>query len=128
MHSAISIYDTTDFSLANQVLLGKDMMLDHIELDQTTKTYYILGFLRDNDGIYDYGFVANFDDNQVKNVITITDNEYDFYHWYKHLEIRGFTQETYDWSELVDCELDKLKTMNHTIAKLHAYYTKRAAE
>ena len=103
-------------------------MLYHIEFDQTTKTYYILGFLRDNDGIYDHGFVAKFEDNQAKNIIAITDNEYDFYHWYKHLEIRGFTQKTYDWSKLLDFELDKLKTMNHTIAKLHASYSKKAAE
>ena len=128
LHSAISIYDTTDFSLANQVLLGEDMVLDHIEFDETTKTYYVLGFIRDRDGIYDYGFVAKFEDNQTKNIIAITDNEYDFYQSYKHLEIRGFTQKTHDWSELVDCELDKLKTMNHTIAKLHTYYTKSAAE
>ena len=60
LHSAISIYDTTDFSLSNQILLGEDMMLDHIEFDKATNTYYVLGFMRDANRVYDYEFVAEF--------------------------------------------------------------------
>ena len=36
----ISVYDTTDFSLINQVLFGEDMMLDYIEFDKTTNTNF----------------------------------------------------------------------------------------
>ena len=68
LHSAISIYDTTDFSLSNQILLGEDMMLDHIEFDKETNKYYVLGFVRNADLIIEHGFVAEFEDNQIKNI------------------------------------------------------------
>ena len=126
--SAISIYDTNDFSLVRQVLINEDMSLNHIEFDPDTNTYYVLGFLRDADRIYDYGFVAKFEDDRVKNIIAITDKEYDVYDCYKLLQIRGFTQETYKHLELHDCEIDKLQIMNHTLAKLHAHYRKISAE
>ena len=123
LHSAISIYDTTDFSLSNQILLGEDMMLDHIEFDKATNTYYVLGFMRDANRVYDYGFVAEFKDNQIKNITAISDDDRDFYRSYKHLEIMGFSEKAYEWSYM-DCELDKLKSMNHTLANLYKHYNK----
>lgn len=123
LHSAISVYDTTDFSLAKQVLLGEDMMLTHIEFDRVTNSYYVLGFMRDNNLVFEHGFVAKFEDNKIKNITAISENEYEFYHWYKHLEIMGFTEKAYEWSYM-DCELDKLKSINHTLANLYKYYNK----
>lgn len=123
LHSAISVYDTTDFSLSNQILLGEDMMLDHIEFDKATNKYYILGFMRDANRVIDHGFVAEFENNQIKNITAISEKEYDFYRSYKHLEIMGFSEKAYEWSYM-DCELDKLKTMNNTLAKLYRHYNK----
>ena len=123
LHSAISVYDTSDFSLMNQILLGKDRMLDHIEFDTATNKYYVLGFIRDADGVIDHGFVAEFEDNQIKNITAISENEYDFYRSYKHLEIMGFSEKAYEWSYM-DCELDKLKSMNYTLANLYKHYNK----
>ena len=123
LHSAISVYNTFDFSLANQILLGEDMMLDHIEFDKETNKYYVLGFMRNADLIIEHGFVAEFEDNQIKNITAISKNEYDFYCSYKHLEIMGFSEKAYQWSYM-DCELDKLKSMNHTLANLYKHYNK----
>ena len=123
LHSAISVYDTTDFSLANQVLLSEDIMLDHIEFDKTTNTYYVLGFMRDANLVIAHGFVAKFEDNQIKNITAISENEYDFYCSYKHLEIMGFSEKAYEWSYM-DYEFDKLKSMNHTLANLYKHYNK----
>ena len=123
LHSAISVYNTFDFSLANQILLGEDMMLDHIEFDKATNKYYVLGFVRDSNRVINHGFVAEFEDNQIKNITAISKNEYDFYRSYKHLEIMGFSKKAYQWSYM-DCELDKLKSMNHTLANLYKNYKK----
>ncbi len=123
LHSAISVYNTTDFSLANQILLGEDMMLDQIEFDEATRSYYVLGFMRNNNGVLDYGFVAKFEDNQIKDITAISGNEYKFYYWYKHLKIMGFTEKAYEWS-YIDCEFEKIKSMNHTLANLYKYYHK----
>jgi hypothetical protein len=123
LHSAISVYNTTDFSLANQVLLGENMMLDHIEFDTATNSYYVLGFIRGDNRVMAYGFVAKFEDNQINHITAISENEYDFYRSYKHLEIMGFSEKAYQWS-YIDCELDKLKTTSHTLANLYMHYNK----
>ncbi len=123
LHSAISVYDTTDFSLVNQVLLSEDIMLDHIEFDPVTNTYYVLGFVRDATSVIDHGFVAKFEDNQIKIITAISENEYDFYRSYKHLEILGFSEKAYEWSFMY-YELDKLKSMNYTLANLYMHYNK----
>ena len=123
LHSAISVYDTSDFSLMNQILLGEDMMLNYIEFDKATNKYYVLGFMRNADGVIVHGFVAEFEDNQIKNITTISENEYDFYSSYKDLEIMGFSEKAYEWSYM-DCKLDKLKSMNLTLANLYKHYNK----
>ena len=123
LHSAISVYDTTDFSLANQVLLGEYIMLDYIEYDETTNTYFVLGFVRGSNLVIKHGFVAKFEDEQIKNITPLSNNEYDFYKNYKRLQLHGFTEKTYDWSDF-ECELDKLKSVNYTLAKLYMHYNK----
>lgn len=121
LHSAISIYNTSDFSLANQIFIDKDMMLDDIEYDKTTNSYYVLGFVRGIDCVIKYGFVAKFENDQILNITVLTKNEYEFYSSYKKLEKFGFTEKKYDWTNL-NCALDKLKSMNHTLAKLYLHY------
>ena len=121
LHSAISVYDTTDFSLSNQILLGEDMMLDHIEFDRVTNSYYVLGFMRDENHVITHGVVAEFENAKIKNITAISKNEYDFYCSYKSLEIKGFSEKSYEWAYM-DCELDKLKSMNHTLADLYRRY------
>ncbi len=122
LHSAISIYNTSDFSLVNQLLIGEDMVLNCIEYDKTTSSYYVLGFVRGYDRVIDHGFVGKFENGQIKNVTAISKNEYEFYRSYKSLEKFGFTEKKYDCTH-IDCELEKLKAMNHTLAKLYAYKT-----
>lgn len=123
LHSAISIYDTTDFSLANQILLGEDMMLDHIEFDEKTNAYYLLGFMRNANRVIDCGFVAKYEDGKIKNITAISKNEYDFYRRYKSLQLYGFTETAYEWS-YIDCELDNLKAVHYALADLYIRYNK----
>lgn len=118
LHTAISVYDTLDFSLSNQILLGEDMVLSHIEFDKTANKYYVLGFLRNAKRVIDHGFVAEFEDDQITNITAISKSEYKFYHSYKDLEIMGFSEKAYEWS-YIDCELDKLRSMNISLADLY---------
>lgn len=115
LHSAISVYDTSDFSLVDQVSLGDDVMLNHIEYDKAANTYYVLGFKRNVN--HNICFVAEFVESQIKNLTAISENEYFFSCSYKHLEIMGFTEKAYQWVYM-DCKLDKLKSMNYTLADL----------
>jgi len=123
LHSAISIYNTFDFSLVKQILFGEDMMLDHIEFDNTTNTYYVLGFMRDADGVFNYGFIARFEENEIKDITPISEKEYDFYISYKHLKIMGFSEKAFERS-CMDCKLDELKINNYSLKKLYLHYNK----
>ena len=123
LHSAISIYNTADFSLIKQIYLGEDMMIDHIEFDNITNTYYVLGFMRDADKVIDYGFIARFEENEIRDIISISENEYDFYRSYKHLEIMGFSEKAFEWSYM-NCKLDELKSKNYSLKDLYLHYKK----
>lgn len=123
LHSAISIYDTTDFSRVNQITIGEDMMLRSIEYDEETNAYYVLGFMRGADRVITHGFVAVFEDNQIKNIVAVPENEYDFYVPYMSLKLMGFTEKAYKWS-FMDCGLEDLKSMNYTLASLYKHYIK----
>lgn len=120
LHFAISVYDTNDFSRRSQLLLGEDMMLDHIELDIVSAEYFVLGFMHGENG---YNFVANFKENSIANIVKIPEKEYEFCRDYKYLEMMGFTEKAYAWSYM-DCALEKLKCMNLSLAKVHSYYKK----
>ena len=123
LHSAISIYNTLDFSIFHQISLDEKMALSYIEFDSNTNSYYVLGFLRASDHVFRHGFVAKFEDYQVKNITPISEREYEFYLDYKYSEMKGFASKRAILS-LVGCDYDKLKSMNHTLAKLFSYYNK----
>lgn len=120
LRSAISIYRTADLSLNERILLSEDMMLDHIEYDDMTSAYYVLGFVRGTDRVFRHGFVAKFDRPHIQSITAVSENEFDFYRSYKSLERFGFTEKQYAWTP-IDCELERLRSFRHTLAKLYAY-------
>ena len=115
VHSAVSVYNTEDFSRVSQLLLEDRVMLNHIEFDYNTNEYYVLGV---DHGDVIHGLVAKYKDNSVVDKIEIAESEYDFYRSYMALKMSGFTEKTYEWSYMDD-ELDELKSMNLTLAKLY---------
>ncbi len=119
LHSAIYIYSTSDFSLINQIVICDKIMLCHIEFDENTKSYYVLGFVRGDDMVIQNGFIANFENQQINNVLHLSKEEYDFFRSYKSLEMCGFTEKKYQWTH-IDHDLRELRAMNLTLAKLHA--------
>ena len=74
LHSAISVYDTWDFSLVSRHMLPEDESVDCIECSDSE--YYVLGCFRlEYDVEY---FVAKFKDFSVADKVKITSREYDF--------------------------------------------------
>ena len=121
LHSAISVYDTADFSRQSQMLLDESMMISQIEA--VDGKYYVLGFLRDTDLVISNCFVGRFADNEIKDIVSISYQERNFYREFLDLKIMGFTEKAYEWSHFV-VGLDKLKTAEHSLAKLWKYYSK----
>lgn len=119
LHSAIYVYNTSDFSLTNRINIDDKMMVHHIEFDKNTNSYYVLGFVRGDDGVLQNGFVAKFENQQINNMFLLSEDEFDFFRSYKSLEMHGFTEKKHRWT-YIDYELQDLKSMNHTLAKLYA--------
>lgn len=112
LHSAISIYNTEDFSLISRLTLGDDMMIHHIQ--QVKGEYFVLGFDRGHDLILNSFFVAKFSENAISEKMKITENEYEFY--WMHL-----------WQTLFGSMLDDGQTVKkvHTLEKLWTFYKRK---
>lgn len=122
LRSAISVYDTKDFSLIRQPFLEEDSMIRHIEFDESTSKYYVLGFMRGIEGVFHHGFVAEFEEFEIKHIVTISTQDYNFYLSYKNLEQTGFTEKAYAWSYMKS-GLEDLKAAKYSLGKLYTQYT-----
>ena len=122
LHSAISVYDTNNFTRVSQLLLGDKVTASHIEL--TDDEYYVLGFMRGNDGVLSDCYVGKFANNEIKDVKIISEREHEFYRDYLDLKLMGFTEKAYEWSHF-EISLDKLRSAGHSLAKLWKYYNEK---
>ncbi|MBE6572666.1 MAG: hypothetical protein E7656_10500 [Ruminococcaceae bacterium] len=97
----LTIYDATDFSVEKVLFEEKtDMFLENIEFDEHTGNCYILGFFRNNDGVFDYAFVGRYEDAEIKNIKKINEDTFDYLLWYKRWELSGFTEKNLEYSPL----------------------------
>lgn len=126
LHSAVSVYDTTDFSLVHRLHGGDGMMFSEIEYDRATDSYYVLGAVRGEDMICTRGFVAKYEDGQLRNLTEISMNEKTFYRSYLSLKRSGFAEKSFAWSYL-RVSLDEAKSLDHSLAKIYAYYNGTSA-
>lgn len=122
LHSAISVYDTADFSRKSQLLLGDRMMVSHIEL--VDGEYYVLGFMRRDDLVLSDCYVGKFANNEIKDVQIISEREHKFYNNYLDLKLMGFTEKAYEWGRF-EISLDKLRSAGLSLAKLWDYYNNK---
>ena len=119
LHSAISIYDTSDFTKISQLLLGDKMTVSHVEF--VYGEYQVLGFMRGDDGVLFDCYVGKFVNNEINDIQIISEQEHDFYCDYLNLKLMGFTEKAYEWRHF-EVSLDKLRNANHSLAKLWDYY------
>lgn len=118
MKTALSVYDTSDFSLKKRILdEDSSRVLTGIEYDIETDTVFLLGFFRNNDGIASDFFVGKLYDDELDDLMSISSNEHEFYENYLRLKMSGFSEKAYQWSPF-DMELEKLKSKNHSLSKL----------
>ena len=121
LHSAISIYNAKDFSRVSQLLLDENMMVSHIELGDGE--YYVLGFMRGTDRVMTKRFVGKFANGQIKDILSISEQEYEFYSDYLYLKMMGFTEKAY--GDYFSVSLEKLRSADHSLAKLWNYYNSK---
>lgn len=61
-----------------------------MEFDSETDICYVMGFMRADNGVFDYGFVAILDGKSqtIQNIRVIEGSKYKYLHEYKHWEMR----------------------------------------
>lgn len=118
LQCAVTLYDTESFSIVSQLMLDNDVVLSHIEFDDNTDEYYVLGL---NRGRHIVCFIAKYKNNAIVDKIEISEKEYDFYNSYFVLKMEGFTEKSYEWSYLEN-ELNELKSANYSLSQLYKQY------
>lgn len=80
VRTQLSVYETREFSKVCTLFSeNKRMMLEHLEFDDNT--CYLLGYMRDDADMFDYGFIAVFDaeSKAVKTFVPLTENNMTIY-------------------------------------------------
>ncbi len=91
--TALSVYDTKDFTLKNRLFSDEtDMMLSCVEISEGE--IYLSGFFRKKqNGVAHRFFVAKLDGNSLSDIRYVSEEECGFCTSYKKAEICGFTDE-----------------------------------
>ena len=102
--TALSIYDTKDFTLHKRLLNDNDnLVISVIEYDKELKEY----------------FVCKLENGKLNDIKYNSESEYGFFRFAKAVESSGFTEESYKWLFIFKTvSLSGLKTMNLSLSNL----------
>ena len=120
--TALSIYDTSDFSLKKRILHDDfNLVLTAVEYNTEENKVFLLGYMREPEsGVAYKFFVGELIKDSLKNIVSVSEKEHDFYLDCKNFEIHSFS--------VVECyspdDVDRIKNAKHSLAKLWKYYSK----
>lgn len=95
----LGIYDADDLTkLATWLSERKDLALCDIEFDETDGKCYVLGFVRKENGVCDYGFIGTLSDGKIQKIRKFENEEsFERERSFKSWESYGFTEVCYTW-------------------------------
>lgn len=106
LFTELVVYETENYQVIHRLFQGEQIsVLSHIEYDAEKSAYYVLGFVRDDNGVMSYGFVSQLMNNKLIEIKRISEEEYNYVRAYKHLEQLGFTNKAIEWSVLKNKEI-----------------------
>lgn len=122
LKTALSVYDTRDFSLKKRILNDDySLVLAAVEYSVNENKIFLLGYMREPEsGVAYKFFVGELIKDSLENIVYISEKEYDFYLHCKYLEIHPFTI----FGLYTPGEADRIKEAKHSLAKLWEYYSK----
>lgn len=125
IHSVIATYNTDTFERINIIDSGDKIEPQCIELDDSGRLF-VLGYLRNEDGICRCGFISEFDNKQLLQIYEIPEEEYDFYNAFKNLEIMGFTDKAKKWSAFAyeDRDITGIENWKYPLVELWEKYAR----
>ena len=97
----LTIYRTSDFEVEKTYFANDEtMFLTSIEVDDEMKICYIGGYVRNTDGVFDYGFIGRFSNGEIVEKKTLDIRSYEYISAYKDWQASGFTNKKFEWSTL----------------------------
>lgn len=92
VHTQLTVYRTSDFAV-EAILFENNQKVNikAIEFDTDNKCY-VLGFVRNEEGVYDYGFVGELVSHGIQNIKKLEDDDFDYMRAFKNWEDFGFTE------------------------------------
>lgn len=95
-NTQLTVYKTDDFSVVKKLFENcDDMVLEALEI--VDDNCYVLGFMRNNEDVFDYGFAGVFDGTDITEIKKLPNDEYKYLVAYKEWEIHGFTDKCLEW-------------------------------
>lgn len=124
-NSCIAIYDTKNFCCQERFYADDPLTEpNHIEYDDEKDAFFVLGFIRDEETlIFDYGFVAKFENGVLKDPYRLTENEYNYYRDYKHLEMTGY--QTWQLTNYLCLDPDTFENEKRPLSFIWEYYANK---
>ncbi|MBQ8416674.1 MAG: hypothetical protein IJX13_07255, partial [Clostridia bacterium] len=119
--TALSIYDTSDFSLKKRILCDDhNLVLSAIEYNIEGNRIFLLGYMREPEsGVAYKFFVGEMIKGSLQNIVYVSEKEHDFYLDCKHFEIHSFAiSDSY-----TPKEIGSIKKAKYTLANLWKYYS-----
>ncbi|WP_373154769.1 YncE family protein [Clostridium sp. AUH-JLR23] len=97
-NTRLSIYNMKDYSVIKKLFENDEkIVLKNLEFDQNN-TCYLLGFMRDDVGVFDYGFIAKLVSNNLKDIKILDKDKYEYLSAFKNWEDHGFSNKALEWS------------------------------
>lgn len=121
LKTALSIYNTSDFSLKKRILSDNyNTVLTAIEYSIEEKMIFLLGYMRHStSGVAHKFFVGKLSNDNLQNIVYISPREHDFYLACKRSEIH----ENGIFERYTSDEADKTADAKHSLAELWKFYS-----
>ncbi len=106
----LTIYDMKEYSVIRTLFENDEkIVLKNLEFDKNN-ICYLLGFMRDDAGIFDYGFIAKLVSHNLKDIKTLDKDKYEYLCAFKNWEDHGFSNKALELSS----QLKNLETIEKT--------------
>ena len=115
----LTIYDTKDYSVI-KILFENDekIVLKNLEFDKNN-ICFLLGFMRNDAGVFDHGFIAKLVSNNLKDIKILDEDKYEYLLAFKNWEDHGFSDKALEWfSKLKNLETIEKTTIIDTYSNL----------
>lgn len=97
----LTVYQTSDYTVSNTLFANETRMhLECLEFSKDDEKVYVLGFMRDESGIFEYGFIGQFSEECISKIKKLSREEYIYIQAYKSWEQSGYTEKKLEWSSI----------------------------